>query len=157
MQQKYYTIVFQDKTSNGSFSNAQIKSGTDSVASKDKPSDKSAMEIVGGQLGNKLMGTAIGQASSAIGFNMSPVFGLGKALVTGASGGAIASAGIAIASQIASLIWSAVSNKIAELRQEAAKANERDNLLILSGNLDVSGYTIKKGKYGRDIYVYNRN
>ncbi len=157
MQQKYYTIAFADKTQNGSLANAQIKSGTDSVVGDDKKSDKSVVETITGQLGNKLMGTMVGQASTAVGFNLSPAFNMGKALMTGATGGAIASAGIAIAGQVASLIYNAISTKLAELKQEASEANERDNVLILAGSLDVSGYTIKKGKYGRDLYVYNRN
>lgn len=157
MQQKFYTIAFQDKTNNGTLSNTQIKTGTDSIASNNKTSDKSVFETVSGQVGNKLMGTMVGKASSAVGFNLTPSYNMGKALITGASSGAIASAGIAIASQVVTMVVQAISNKIAELKQEAAEANERDNMLILSGSLDVSGYTIKKGKYGRDTYVYNRN
>ncbi len=149
-QQKYYTIAFVDKTSNGALSNARIKTGS----GKDK--QDSIGEQIAGQIGNKLIGQAVSSASSAAGFNLAPAFNLGKSILAGAGGGAIASAGISLITQIVSFIWSSVSARIAELRQEAAQANERDNTLILSGSLDISGCTIKKGKYGRDEYVYNR-
>lgn len=157
MQQKYYTIAFVDKTNNGTFSNAKIATGTESIASNNKTSDKSVFETVSEKVGNKLVGTMLSSTSSVVGFNLTPTYNLGKALLTGTGGGAIASAGIAIASQIVSLVWNSISNKIAQLKQEAAEANERDNTLILSGSLDISGYTITKGKWGRDEYVYNRS
>ena len=98
----------------------------------------------------------IGQVSSQIGFNLTPVVSLGKAIATGAGAGAITGAVLGIVSQLISTVASAIQKHIAELKQEAAEANERDNSLVLAGSLDLYGYTIQKGKWGRDEYVYSR-
>lgn len=153
MQQKYYTIAFVDKTKNSALSNAKIGTGLSGLEGSE---DNNIMESVSSQIGHKLTGQMISSVSSATGFNISPAINFGKALITGAGAGAIAGAGVALAGQVISLVYNAISNKIAELKQQAAEANERDNQLILSGSLDISGYTITKGKYGRDEYVYNR-
>ena len=154
MQQKYYTIAFVDKTNGGVLSNAKVKTGTTSLKSEEK--DTSVFAQVAGQTGGKLGGHMVNTISSVTGLNISPSVNLGKAVLTGAGAGAITSASLSIIEQVVSGIVKAISSRIAELKQEAAQANERDNVLILSGSLDISGYTIKKGKWGRDEYVYNR-
>ncbi len=152
MQQKYYTVAFVDKTKDGILSTAKIGTG---VRNADSQSED-IMTTVAGQIGNKLSSQAISSVSSAVGFNLSPALNLGKAIMTGAGAGAIAGAGVALASQVFSMVYNAIADRIAKLEQEAAEANERDNQLILSGSLNISGCTIQKGKYGRDEYVYNR-
>lgn len=152
MQQKYYTVAFVDKTREGVLSNAKIGTGVRNVDSQ----SEEIMSTVAGRIGHKLSSQAINSVSSAVGFNLSPAVNLGKAIMSGAGAGAIAGAGVALANQVFSMVYNAIANRIAKLEQEAAEANERDNQLILSGNLDVSGCTIQKGKYGRDEYVYSR-
>ena len=157
MQQKYYTISFVDGTSDGAFSKSNIQEGTSSINSSSVASKKDGeFDKVAGQLVGKLSSQMIGQVSSQLGFNLSPAVSLGKAIITGAGAGAIAGAVIGLLTEAINGITNAISNKIAELRQEAAEANERDNALVLTGSLDLYGYTIKKGKWGRDEYVYSR-
>ena len=157
MQQKFYTISFIDGTQEGVLSKTNIQEGAESIFSSPGSSVKgSKLDPVAGQLIGQLSGQMIGQVSSQIGFNLSPAISLGKAIFTGAGAGAVTGAVLGIVSEIGKSIFSAISNKIAELRQEAAEANERDNSLVLAGSLDLYGYTIKKGKWGRDEYVYSR-
>jgi len=119
MNQKYYTIAFQDKTQNGAFSSTQIETGAESINKQ----NKSTEEIIAGQVGNKLFGSTVSSASSALGFNLSPVVSLGKAFMTGAGGGAVASAGMAVANQIITLVWQTILNKMNKLEQESIEAN----------------------------------
>ena len=157
MQQKYYTISFVDNTEDGVLSQTNIQEGATSLNSiGQNKGKKSGFEEATGKLIGQLSGQMISQVSSQIGFNLSPVVSLGKAIITGAGAGAITGAILGIATQAITSIISAIQNRIAELRQEAAEANERDNSLVLAGSLDVYGYTIQKGKWGRDEYVYNR-
>lgn len=157
MQQKFYTISFVDNTKEGVLSQSSIQEGTSSINAPTKnKSQKSGFEQAAGQLVGNLSGQMIGQVSSQIGFNLTPVVSLGKAIATGAGAGAITGAVLGIVSQLISTVASAIQKHIAELKQEAAEANERDNSLVLAGSLDLYGYTIQKGKWGRDEYVYSR-
>lgn len=157
MQQKFYTISFVDNTEDGVLSKSNIQEGTTSINSVKKGKEKkSGFEEAAGQLVGNLSSQMIGQVSSQLGFNLSPVVSLGKAIMTGAGAGAITGAILGLTTQVVTKIVSAIQNHIAELKQEAAEANERDNSLVLAGSLDLYGYTIQKGKWGRDEYVYNR-
>lgn len=158
MQQKFYTISFVDNTEEGVLSQSNIQEGTQSInapTNKKKTKENGIDEAVG-QLAGALSSQMIGQVSSSIGFNISPVMSLGKAIITGAGAGAITGAVLGITTQVLTSVFKAIQNHIAGLKQEAAKANERDNSLVLAGSLDLYGYTIQKGKWGRDEYVYSR-
>ena len=156
MQQKFYTIAFVDQTENGALLQNKIQQGAESINSTLNKKDKGEFDKVTNQLIGKLSSQMISQVSSQIGFNLSPAVSLGKAIFTGAGAGAITGAVLGIVGEIGKTIFSAITNKITQLQQEAAEANERDNSLVLAGSLDLYGYTIKKGKWGRDEYVYSR-
>jgi len=67
-----------------------------------------------------------------------PVYRLGKAVASGASGAAVGAGVAAVAIAVAMLLYQAADKQIKENKAKAADLNERDNVLIRSGAVSQS-------------------
>ena len=167
MEQKYYTIVFKDETSDSRLSSGNIATGINSkIGTGTSNAKKTKAEETIGQgiaeelkssVGGQVVGSIAGSLSSKLGVNLMPAVGLGKSIITGAGAAAVGGGIAAVALTIAEAALNAWLNYKAEQEQKAIDANNQDNILILAGKLNITGATITKGSWGRDQYKYDRS
>lgn len=151
------TLMIVDNTSQQVFSGKTIvagatggiPAGTDEVDYASVISKKIGQEVI--------VQPALQVLNQATGGMATPIYRGVKTLATQGLTAGVATAGVMLAIKGIEFAVSKYEERIAKLESEASAANEKDNLLIKAGSLNISGATITTGKYGRDVYTYGRS
>lgn len=159
-----YVHIFRDQTSNGILSGNIIPIGANTAGNTilAGAGNTSVFGKLGGQVGNIVLQKAIEQPINQVtgGFG-APVIRVVKAAFTSTSlaafGAVAGGAGIMLAVKGLQVLWQKHQEKIAKLESEAQAANDKDNLMIRSGSLNISGANVSYGRYGRAQYKFDRS
>lgn len=104
---------------------------------------------------NSIERFAVSPLNTATGGLASPIYGLGKAMVSGASAGAIGGAIAGILMAGVQLAINSVQKRVTALEAQVSEANERDNNMIRAGaKLQASFYDYK---FFGGVHRTNRN
>ena len=159
MEEKLYTHIFRDETSNGILSSNTIQTGAGGgIGSGGEISTGSDVATVFGKVAKTVASKTIMQPlNQATGGLAGPAISFGKAIFKGAGAGGVAGAGAALVFKGFELIVNKIQADIEELKEDARKSNNNDNVLISAGRLNVSNATINYDKYGKARYNYDRS
>lgn len=156
-----YLHIFRDETSNGRLSSNTILSGVSGVSNNQIT--KGANNVTSNLMGKFAEQTAskfiVQPLNQVTGGFASPAFQLAKTAIF--SPATLATTGVTIGVLLAfkgiEYLVNEHQKKIAKLESEARAANDKDNLMIRSGSLNISGATISYNRFGRAQYKFDRS